>query len=154
MRMVDRPHDDEAMAPRRTGALDDGTVGPQGAALILELQRLRRAFELENLDEGHPPQHRPPRTLHGHGEVLLNRQVAEQQLAGLTVGAAVLEHDANAGAVAAGTLELAALDRLAKTQHIGRALREVHVHGVDLLDDGELRRLAAALNEAQLAFTS
>ena len=36
MRMVDRPHDDEAMAPRRTGALDDGTVGPQGAALILE----------------------------------------------------------------------------------------------------------------------
>ncbi|SDO71817.1 HlyD family secretion protein [Afipia sp. GAS231] len=50
------------MAPRRTGALDDGTVGPQGAALILELQRLRRAFDLENLDDGHPPQPHPPRS--------------------------------------------------------------------------------------------
>ncbi|MGK3765496.1 hypothetical protein ABI019_15665, partial [Enterococcus faecium] len=41
---------------------DDGTVGPQGAALILELQRLRRAFELENLDDQPPPQHRPPQS--------------------------------------------------------------------------------------------
>jgi HlyD family secretion protein len=62
MRIVDRPHDDEVMAPRRTAVPDDGTVGPQGAALILELQRLRRAFELENLDEGHPPQHHQPQS--------------------------------------------------------------------------------------------
>jgi HlyD family secretion protein len=53
---------DEAMAPRRIGASEDGTVGPQGAALILELQRLRRAFELENLDDAPPSQpRRPPR---------------------------------------------------------------------------------------------
>lgn len=65
MRIVDRPHDDEVMAPRRTVVPDDGTVGPQGAALILELQRLRRAFELENLDDPHPPQpRRPPRGDH------------------------------------------------------------------------------------------
>ena len=64
MKIVDPCTRDEAMAPRRTGGPDDGTVGPQGAALILELQRLRRAFELENLDEDHarPPQSgRPPR---------------------------------------------------------------------------------------------
>jgi HlyD family secretion protein len=37
-------------APRRAAAgADDGAFGPQGAALILELQRLRRAFE----DESH-----------------------------------------------------------------------------------------------------
>lgn len=52
MRIVD----DEGVAPRRTGASGDATVGPQGAALILELQRLRRAFELENLDDTQPPQ--------------------------------------------------------------------------------------------------
>jgi HlyD family secretion protein len=53
------------MAPRRTVVPDDGTVGPQGAALILELQRLRRAFELDNLDDPHPPQpRRPPRGDH------------------------------------------------------------------------------------------
>jgi HlyD family secretion protein len=62
MRIVDRPAGDEAMAPRRTVLPDDGTVGPQGAALILELQRLRRAFELENLDEAPPPQPRPPQS--------------------------------------------------------------------------------------------
>lgn len=62
MRGIDRPHEYEAMPPRRTGALDDGTVGPQGAALILELQRLRRAFELENLEDEHPPQPQPPRS--------------------------------------------------------------------------------------------
>jgi HlyD family secretion protein len=65
MRIVDRPHDDEVMTPRRTAVPDDGTAGPQGAALILELQRLRRTFELEYLDEPHPPQpRRPPRGDH------------------------------------------------------------------------------------------
>jgi len=34
-------------------------VGPQGAALILELQRLRQAFELEEPDEPEPPPSRP-----------------------------------------------------------------------------------------------
>lgn len=62
MRIVDRPAGDEAMVSRRTVLPDDGTVGPQGAALILELQRLRRAFELENLDEAPPPQPRPPQS--------------------------------------------------------------------------------------------
>ena len=35
--------------PRHEGA------GPQGAALVLELQRLRRAFEVENLNDARPP---------------------------------------------------------------------------------------------------
>ena len=52
MRIVD---DDEGMTPRRAGISDDATVGPQGAALILELQRLRRAFELENFDDARQP---------------------------------------------------------------------------------------------------
>ncbi len=61
MKIVDRAHE-EGMAPRRIGGSEDGTVGPQGAALILELQRLRRAFELENLDDTPPSQpRRPPR---------------------------------------------------------------------------------------------
>ncbi|MEO8320686.1 MAG: hypothetical protein ABI561_20445, partial [Bradyrhizobium sp.] len=61
MKIVDRTHDD-GMAPRRIGASDDGTVGPQGAALILELQRLRRAFELENLDDTPASQRHPPKS--------------------------------------------------------------------------------------------
>jgi HlyD family secretion protein len=57
MKIVGRPHDDEAMAPRSLGGSDDGGVGPQGAALILELQRLRHAFELDDLNDPHrPPQ--------------------------------------------------------------------------------------------------
>ena len=33
-----------------------GELGPQGAALILELQRLRHAFEGEDWNEPRPPQ--------------------------------------------------------------------------------------------------
>ncbi len=41
------PHDGRR-APRWDGESQDDAVGPQGAALILELQRLRQAFEQEN----------------------------------------------------------------------------------------------------------
>ena len=43
------PHDGRR-APRWEGESRDDAVGPQGAALILELQRLRQAFELEDGD--------------------------------------------------------------------------------------------------------
>ena len=60
MKIVGRVHEDEGIAPHRGGGFDGGGVGPQGAALILELQRLRQAFELENPDDPHPPQPRGP----------------------------------------------------------------------------------------------
>ena len=49
------PHDDVLERPRREPPRD---VGPQGEALILELQRLRRAFERDNWNEAQPA---PPR---------------------------------------------------------------------------------------------
>jgi len=48
MKIVDRTHDEEGVTLRWSGAAGDEGVGPQGAALILELQRLRQAFEQEN----------------------------------------------------------------------------------------------------------
>jgi HlyD family secretion protein len=48
-------HDDVLERPRREPPRD---VGPQGEALILELQRLRRAFERDNWNEAQPA---PPR---------------------------------------------------------------------------------------------
>ena len=42
------------------GESRDDAVGPQGAALILELQRLRQAFEQEDGDAPHAPQARRP----------------------------------------------------------------------------------------------
>ena len=53
------PHDGRH-APRWVGESHDDSVGPQGAALILELQRLRQAFELEDANEPHAPQARRP----------------------------------------------------------------------------------------------
>jgi HlyD family secretion protein len=51
-------HDDVLERPHREPPRD---VGPQGAALILELQRLRRAFERDDWSETHaPPPRRPP----------------------------------------------------------------------------------------------
>ncbi|WP_051379704.1 HlyD family type I secretion periplasmic adaptor subunit [Bradyrhizobium murdochi] len=44
---------------RRAGGADDEVVAPQGQALILELQRLRQAFELDNLPDQRPPLRRP-----------------------------------------------------------------------------------------------
>ncbi|MGA7996608.1 MAG: hypothetical protein WCA28_17115, partial [Bradyrhizobium sp.] len=53
------PHDGRR-APRWERESRDDAVGPQGAALILELQRLRQAFELEDGDAPHAPQARRP----------------------------------------------------------------------------------------------
>jgi HlyD family secretion protein len=47
--------------PRRwVGESHNDRVGPQGAALILELQRLRQAFEHEDVNQPHAPQARRP----------------------------------------------------------------------------------------------
>lgn len=53
-------HDDVLEHPRREPTHDPG---PQGEALILELQRLRQAFERDNWDEADaaPPRRPPPR---------------------------------------------------------------------------------------------
>jgi HlyD family secretion protein len=53
------PHEGRR-APRWDGESRDEAVGPQGAALILELQRLRQAFEHEDGDGPHAPQARRP----------------------------------------------------------------------------------------------
>jgi HlyD family secretion protein len=61
MKMVDDPQEDQTTARRRLDAEDDSGVGPQGAALILELQRLRQAFERENFGEPRQQPRRPER---------------------------------------------------------------------------------------------
>jgi len=61
MRREDGIPRDGRRAPRWVGESDDDTVGPQGAALILELQRLRQAFEREDADEPRPQTRRPAR---------------------------------------------------------------------------------------------
>ena len=48
-------HADERGARRRIGETDDDVAGPQGQALILELQRLRQAFEHDNQQDQRPP---------------------------------------------------------------------------------------------------
>jgi HlyD family secretion protein len=53
------PHDGRR-APRWVGESRDDAVGPQGAALILELQRLRQAFEQEGGDAPQASQTRRP----------------------------------------------------------------------------------------------
>jgi HlyD family secretion protein len=47
---------DGVVASRSTGDSHGEGIGPQGAALILELQRLREAFEREDANENHVPQ--------------------------------------------------------------------------------------------------
>ena len=50
MKIIDSMRDDEQderFARRRADGSEDGADGPQGAALILELQRLRQAFDQE-----------------------------------------------------------------------------------------------------------
>src|SRR4051812_46090788 len=49
-------HDDVLERPQRETARD---VGPQGAALILELQRLRQAFERDEWNETQQQPRRP-----------------------------------------------------------------------------------------------
>src|SRR5262245_30034612 len=51
-------HDDVLDRPDRTRPRD---VGPQGEALILELQRLRQAFERDEWNEAHTPPRQPPK---------------------------------------------------------------------------------------------
>jgi HlyD family secretion protein len=59
MRPEDRVRYDDADARRPIGETRRDGVGPQGAALILELQRLRHAFEREDVNDVHaPPQAR------------------------------------------------------------------------------------------------
>ena len=58
MRRGDSPLHDGRHAPRWVGESEGEAVGPQGAALILELQRLRQAFEHEEPDEPPAPQSR------------------------------------------------------------------------------------------------
>jgi HlyD family secretion protein len=58
LRPGERAKHDDAPAPRPAGEPRD--VGPQGAALILELQRLRQAFDPETSDDVPTPQARRP----------------------------------------------------------------------------------------------
>ncbi|NOJ42555.1 HlyD family type I secretion periplasmic adaptor subunit [Bradyrhizobium australiense] len=59
MKNFDHLRADERVARRRVGGTDEGVVAPQGQALILELQRLRQAFEQDNLQDQRPPLRRP-----------------------------------------------------------------------------------------------
>jgi HlyD family secretion protein len=60
IRPGERPQHDDASAQRPAGEPRREGVGPQGAALILELQRLRQAFDPETADDGPAPQARRP----------------------------------------------------------------------------------------------
>jgi HlyD family secretion protein len=59
MKGFDHVHADEGVARRRIGGMDEDVAAPQGQALILELQRLRQAFERDNAQEQRPPLRRP-----------------------------------------------------------------------------------------------
>jgi HlyD family secretion protein len=62
MKMIDPTYADERSARLRISEPDGDAAGPQGEALILELQRLRQAFDQENRPEPDRPQSRraPP----------------------------------------------------------------------------------------------
>jgi HlyD family secretion protein len=59
MKSFDHVHADERGARHRMGGTDEDVAAPQGQALILELQRLRQAFEHDNLQDQRPPLRRP-----------------------------------------------------------------------------------------------
>ena len=59
MKGFDHVHPDERVVRRRIGGTDEDVAAPQGQALILELQRLRQAFEHDNLQDQRPPLRRP-----------------------------------------------------------------------------------------------
>jgi HlyD family secretion protein len=62
MRGGDGASHDGLVPPRSVGESHGDGVGPQGAALILELQRLRQALERDDANPSHVPQaHRPAR---------------------------------------------------------------------------------------------
>jgi hypothetical protein len=110
----------------------------------------RRLRLLETNPDVHPRQQEALRVRHLGAQRDLARgridaQVGEEKLARLRIDAAVLEDDADAGRFgAAGRLEPAALDGTAQVEQLGRRLREVDVHRVDLLDQRQRRRLALA----------
>jgi len=59
MRGYDNVHADDRASRRRFEGTDEDAAAPQGQALILELQRLRQAFELDNQQDQRPPLRRP-----------------------------------------------------------------------------------------------
>jgi HlyD family secretion protein len=59
MKGFDHVHADERVARHRIGGTDEDVAAPQGQALILELQRLRQAFEHDNQQDQRPPLRRP-----------------------------------------------------------------------------------------------
>jgi HlyD family secretion protein len=61
MKSFDHVHADERVVRSRFEGTDAEAAAPQGQALILELQRLRQAFEQDNAPEQRPPLRRPPR---------------------------------------------------------------------------------------------
>jgi HlyD family secretion protein len=63
MKGFDHVHADEGVAHQRFGGTDDDVAAPQGQALILELQRLRQAFEQDQ----RPPLRRPANDEPGPG---------------------------------------------------------------------------------------
>jgi HlyD family secretion protein len=63
MKGFDHVHADERAARHRLGGTDEDVAAPQGQALILELQRLRQAFEHDN----RPPLRRPANDEPGPG---------------------------------------------------------------------------------------
>jgi HlyD family secretion protein len=56
---ADERYADERGARHRMGSTDEDVAQPQGQALILELQRLRQAFELDNRQDQRAPLRRP-----------------------------------------------------------------------------------------------
>src|SRR5436309_198339 len=67
MKSFDHVHADERGARHRMGGTDEDVAAPQGQALILELQRLRQAFEHDNLQDQRPPLGRPANDEPGPG---------------------------------------------------------------------------------------
>ena len=63
MKGFDHVHADERAARHRIGGTDEDVTAPQGQALILELQRLRQAFEQDQ----RPPLRRPANDEQGPG---------------------------------------------------------------------------------------
>lgn len=59
MKGFDHVHADDRVSRRRFEGTDEDVAAPQGQALILELQRLRQAFELDNQQDQRPPLRRP-----------------------------------------------------------------------------------------------
>ena len=80
---------------------------------------------------------------HQHGAgVGVYGDVLEEELGRDGVGLAVVEHDLDVAAV--GLLPLAGAQRLAQREQLGAGLGEIDVDRVDLLDGGQVRRLAFA----------